>query len=121
LVPSVADQLRDLLVQHLQQSVPVLKAAKSGDQAALDKAVADWRLNASAIATLLSQNLYLPYQDANAMMQKHLDTTIAEASARLKADWAADAQAYNAVRAHIVMLSDTISNAIAATQPLKLY
>lgn len=109
--------VHNLLVQHLQQSVPVLEAAKAGDQAALASAVATWRQNGSQLAQALSQATGAPYATLNALVQKHLDTTIAEASARLSGQWVADVAAYDAVRGHALFMADQLSNAIARNQP----
>jgi hypothetical protein len=54
------------------------------------------------------------------MMQEHLDTTRAEASARLSGNWPADIAAYDAVRAHILGMADVLSTAIARNQPVSL-
>lgn len=113
--------VHSLLVEHLKGSVPVLQAAKSGDQAALTAAVAAWRQNGSQLAQALSQATGAPYQTLNALVQKHLDTTIAEANERLKGDWMGDVAAYDAVRAHALFMADQLSNAIAKNQPSKIY
>jgi hypothetical protein len=42
------------LTEHIQLAVPVLQAAKSNDQAALDKGLLDWNNNAKEIAQFLS-------------------------------------------------------------------
>ncbi len=107
-------QLTQLLKTHIMQAVDVLKAAKSGNKAALDAANAAWQKNGDQIADFLSTaNPYLDRAATRALMRKHLNTTLAEAAARLKGDWAADAAAYDAVYDHILTMSDAISAAIA--------
>ncbi|HNA90977.1 MAG TPA: hypothetical protein PKZ71_01905, partial [Chitinophagaceae bacterium] len=51
---AAGDQLTTLLKGHINGVVPVLTAAKNGDQAALDAAVANWRQNGKEIADFLS-------------------------------------------------------------------
>jgi hypothetical protein len=46
------------------------------------------------------------------MMRTHLDTTMAEASARFSGNWTADVAAYDAVENHILHMSDALSAAI---------
>src|SRR5215216_1536032 len=49
------NQLTTLLEEHIQGAVDLLKAAKSGDQAAVETASANWYANADAIAAFLNQ------------------------------------------------------------------
>ncbi len=109
-----ANRLTALLRQHIMQAVDVLKAAKSGDKSALDAANRAWQQNADQIADLLaSVNPNLKRDEVRALMRQHLDTTLAEAAARIKGDWAADVAAYDAVYDHILLMSDALSVAIA--------
>ena len=48
------DKLAALLTIHIKDAVPVLKAAKNGDTAALDSAVKDWYANAKDIGHFLA-------------------------------------------------------------------
>jgi hypothetical protein len=50
-------------------------------------------------------------------MNTHLDTTLAEAVARLNGDWNADVAAYDAVHQHILHIADTLSDGIIAQFP----
>ncbi len=52
-------------------------------------------------------------------MKMHLDLTLAEATARLKGDFAADIKDYDRVHEHILSLADTLSAGILAQFPDK--
>jgi hypothetical protein len=51
------------------------------------------------------------------MMKMHLDTTLTEALANLHQDYPADAAAYDAVQAHILMMTDALSSGIIVQFP----
>ena len=114
-----ADQLTGLLRDHITGAVDILSAAKAGDTAGMDTAVAGWRVNADDIATLLNSanpdNWAL--EDLKAEMHMHLDLTLAEAQARLGGDFAADIAAYEDVHTHILGMADILSNGIIAQFP----
>jgi hypothetical protein len=52
-----------------------------------------------------------------AVMREHLDTTLAEASARLGGSWEEDIAAYDVAREHMLMMADTLADGIAAQFP----
>lgn len=111
-LPTAAELTR-LLKEHIAQAVDVLKAAKAGNAAALEEAQRTWKINANQIADLLAPPLRLPAGDVRAMMQRHLETTTAEAVARLKGDWVADLAAYDAARQHMLHFADVMASRLA--------
>ena len=52
-----------------------------------------------------------------AMMRKHLDDTLAEAVNQLQGNYAAGVADYDAIHQHILMMADTISDAIMQQFP----
>ncbi len=116
---AAGSQLTALLKQHILIAVAVLDAAKAGDQAALQKASADWYANANDIATFLSNAnpKNWPLDTMKAMMKQHLDLTLQEAVDRLKGNYAADIQDFDTVETHILGLADGLSSGIVAQFP----
>lgn len=114
-----ADQLTDLLRDHILIAVDVLAAAKAGDQPALDDALARWDANAVDIATFLNAANpdNWPLDEMTAMMREHLALTTQEAVARLSGDFAADIAAYDAIHEQILGMADMLSTGIVAQFP----
>ena len=111
--------LTDLLDEHIALAAEAIGAAKAGDQAALDDALARWYVNADDIAHFLSEAnpRHWHFDHLSAHMRHHLDLTLAEAVARLQGDYARDIAAYDEVRTQILELSDTLANGIIAQFP----
>jgi hypothetical protein len=108
------NKLTALLRDHILEAAELLKVAKSGNASAVDAAKVKWYANADDIAQFLSNAnpKNWPLTDMKAGMKMHLDHTLAEATARLKGDTAADIAAYDAVRVHILGLADLLSTGI---------
>lgn len=115
------DKLTALLTEHIKQAVPVLQAAKAGDKAALNKALADWYQNADAIAVFLSaaNPEYWPESATKPMMKRHIETTTAYAVDLLKGDYAQAITDYDAAYDHMMMLADTLTGGIVKQFPNK--
>ena len=115
------DQLTALLKDHILGAADLLAAAKSGDQAKMQAASTKWYANADDIATFLSKAnpKAWPLADMKAGMKMHLDLTLAEATDRLKGNYAADIKDYDQVHQHILGLADLLSNGIMSQFPGK--
>jgi hypothetical protein len=113
------NQLTALLKQHILGAVDLLKAAKSGDQAAIGKASAAWYANGNQIADFLhSANTRNWSRKAmRTMMKEHLDETLKEAQDRLSGNFAADVRDYEAVHHHILEMADMLSAGIMRQFP----
>jgi hypothetical protein len=116
---AAGDKLTALLKDHILIAVDLLAAAKSGDKTKFDSTSQRWYDNGDQIAAFLNgaNPANWPLGDLKAMMRKHLDTTLAEASARLKGDWAGDVVAYDQVHQHILMMADALSQGIVKQFP----
>lgn len=118
--PDAGNQLTDLLTTHIKEAVPVLTAAKSGDTAALDQAVADWYANAQDIADFLaSANPAWKQGEMRQMMKGHITQTIAYASAVLGGKYGDAVTRYDEAEAHMVEMADMLSDGIVAQFPAK--
>jgi len=103
--------LTALLRDHILIAADLLQAAKAGNSAGVADASARWYANADEIATFLHQANpdEWPLDEMKLMMRKHLDLTLAEAVARLHADWPADIAAYEQVHHEILQMADMLS------------
>lgn len=113
-------KLTELLSTHIKDAVPVLVAAKAGDTAALDTAVADWYANAQEIGDFLaSANPAWDQTDLRDMMKMHITQTIGYASDILGGDYEQAIVHYNEAEAHMVDMADMLSMGIIAQFPDK--
>lgn len=115
---AAGQQLTALLREHIVIARTLLTTAKSGDADGFAVARAEWYRNGDDIARFLaSANPHWPLADMQAAMNGHLDTTLAEAVARLTGDWNGDVAAYDAVHQHILHMADALSDGIIAQFP----
>ena len=116
---AAGDQLAALLTTHIEQAVPVLQAARSGDQAALDQALANWYANAIEIADFLSSAnpKNWPKSETEPMMKAHIDQTTAYSADLLKGDYASAITHYDEAFDHMMMLADVLADGISAQFP----
>ena len=108
---AAGDQLTALLNEHITTAAEIIIAAKAGDTAAVDEASARWYANADEIAAFLNaaNPQQWPLDHMKQMMREHLDLTLAEAVARLTADYGADVAAYDAIHVQILGMADMLS------------
>jgi hypothetical protein len=118
---AAGDALTVLLREHILTAADIVAAAKAGDTAAVEAAVAAWYANADEIATFLSEAnpKHWPLDAMKAHMQSHLDLTLEEAVARLEGRYADDIAAYDKVHADILEMADMLSAGIIAQFPGK--
>ena len=113
-------KLTELLRGHILTAADLLGAAKSGDQAKLGEAKAEWYVNADEIAAFLAgANPAWPADTLKSMMRGHLDQTLAEATARLQGNWAQDISEYGHIHDHILEMSDALAGGIVTQFPTK--
>lgn len=110
-----------LLRDHILTAADLVAAAKAGDNAKVTTARERWYANADEIADLLASAnpRHWPKNEMRAMMRDHLDLTLTEATARLKADWPLDIATYDKIHAQILKMADMLSAGIIAQFPAK--
>lgn len=114
-------KLAKLLKDHIVIATEVVKAAKSGDDKALESAQKKWSDNGKDIAAFLSgANPNWKKAEMEKMLQKHLDLTTGEVVGRLKKDWAADIKSYDEGHAHMLMFADMLTEGISEQFPDKV-
>jgi hypothetical protein len=113
------DRLTALLRDHILIAADLLVAAKAGDTGQIAAAQERWYANADEIATFLHEAnpKSWPQGEMQAMMRRHLDLTLQEATARLSGDWQADIDAYEAVHLEILQMADMLSQRIVEQFP----
>jgi plastocyanin len=118
---AAGQKLTALLQEHIRIVAGLLVAAKAGDAAKTNDAKLRWYSNGDDIAVFLSgaNPRNWPLGTMKAMMRKHLDTTLAEATARMNGDWKTDITAFDAARAHVLMMADALSAGIIHQFPAK--
>ena len=116
---AAGEELSRLLREHIVGAADLLAAAEAGDDAAVKAASAAWYENGDAIGAFLAEANPRSWSVAEmqSMMRDHLDLTLAEASARLGPDYAADVAAYDEIRDQILHMADMLSDGIIAQFP----
>ncbi len=112
-------QLTRLLRQHILGAAALLKAAKAGDTVAVARANSDWYVNANEIAAFLhgANPKNWPLGDMKQMMRRHLNLTLAEATAQLQGRYTDSVAAYDRVETEILGMADMLADGIAAQFP----
>lgn len=108
-------ELAKELTVHIDQALLIVQAASAGKP--VDTLVADWKCNADRVAAIYAR--YLPcvkLSEAVLMMQMHLTTTLAEATAILKGDCGPSVLTGNATLTHIRHMSDYFNGFQNASQ-----
>lgn len=115
-------QLASLLTTHITDAVPVLVAARAGDAAALNTAVAAWYANAKQIGSLLAAaNPEWAKDGMEAMWQMHITQTIAYSVDLLNADPAQAIKDYDMAEAHMMMMGDMLSDGLIHGMSTQLF
>jgi hypothetical protein len=116
---AAANQLTQFLTGHIVTAAQILAAAKAGDTAAMNAAIAAWYANAHEIAVFLAtaNPRFWPLNEMDQMMKDHLDLTLEEAVARLEGRYADDVRAYDEVHLQILDMADMLSDGIIGLFP----
>ena len=114
-------KLAALLRDHILIAADITKAAKASDAKAVDAGQKKWRGNADDIAAFLAAaNPNWKKPTLTDHLYKHLDFVTAQVVARIKADWAADIQAFDTGNEHMLMFADVLTDGIVKQNPKKV-
>jgi hypothetical protein len=116
---ATGEELTALLRIHILTAADIITAAKAGDSAAQTAAIEAWYANAHDIAVFLHDlnPRFWPLDEMDAMMDEHLDLTLAEAVARLEGRYADDVAEYELIHAQILEMADMLSDGIIRQFP----
>ena len=118
---AVADQLTQLLTDHILIAAQLVGAAKAGDTTRVSTLSAQWTANADEIAALWNRinPRSWPLDEMQQHMHTHLALTLDEAVLRLGGNFAGDIAKYDEVHAAILDMADMLSSGIIRQFPGK--
>jgi hypothetical protein len=118
---AAGDQLGGLLRDNATIALALIRAEKTGDKAALAAAQQQWGANAMDIGTFLNRQNAANWPSAGlaGMLQKYLDLTAGEVTARLDHNWPADLKLFGDGQTQILLFADTIVEGIIRQFPDK--
>ncbi|QGR00382.1 glycosyltransferase [Paenibacillus psychroresistens] len=115
---AAGNKLAELLKEHILLAGKIVDAAKTGNQADVEKYNKDWYRNADDLAKFLSSaNPYWSEKVLKELLYMHLQLVTDAATARIKKDWDADIEAFDKGEAHITVLADTLTKGIIQQFP----
>lgn len=115
-----ANKLTALLKEHITGAVPVLSAAKAGNQKDLKTALRAWHVNARQIADFLAgANPHWKKPAMRKMMKGHIDQTVAYAGSVLTGRWATAITAYDRADTHMAHMADMLTAGLVKQFPKK--
>ena len=108
---NAGDDLAALLTTHINQAVPVLSSARSGNQTALQAALNDWYANAEDIADSLSalNPGDWPSSVMRPMLKHHIDTTVTYSLDLLNRDYQKSIVDFDVANDHMMEFADVLS------------
>ena len=114
-------KLAGLLKEHILTAGELIVAAKSGNAPKTDSVDTKWRANADEIAEFLHHANADNWATARVRtaMYMHCAQTRAEVEHRLKKDYAAEIQDYDAIEKQVLAMADMLTDGIVAQFPGK--
>ncbi|WP_410770380.1 glycosyltransferase [Fontibacillus sp. BL9] len=117
---AAGNTLAELLKEHILIAGKIVDAAKSGQQAEVEKLNKEWHRNADDIAKFLnSLNPYWTVKEFQTLLYHHLELITNALTARLNKDWNADIMAFDQGENHIIVLADALTRGIIRQFPDK--
>ncbi|HVZ28567.1 MAG TPA: hypothetical protein VG798_07935, partial [Rhizomicrobium sp.] len=115
------DKLFTLLAGHYGAIKAHLEATLKGDKKGQAEALKKAAANGEEIATFLSKaNPYLPHDVLLNLLTGHVGHHAAQNEAIKEGDWEREASVWNAMRMHMLNISDALAAAIAKQFPDKI-
>ncbi|GFO57159.1 hypothetical protein GMSM_41660 [Geomonas sp. Red276] len=117
---AASDRLFTLLAAHYGAVKQYMLASYAGDRAGKDAASDKLKGNATEIAALLSgANPYWPKKTVESLLMTHGIHHMAQIDDLAKNDYAAEAQVWDAMKGHMLMIADALASGITKQFPKK--
>lgn len=115
---NVANQIKQLLTEHLVIGKNLIVALKNNNQKEAMELNKKWYQNADDMAEAFSSiNPFYPKEEMRKMLYEHLSLTTDEVNARLKGDYVTDINAYDIIQKEILQMSRFFVNGIVRQFP----
>ncbi|KAB2331469.1 glycosyltransferase [Bacillus mesophilum] len=112
------NKLTSLLKEHIEIAGKIVDAAKSGNTNLVNQLNKEWYRNADDLAVFLSSaNPNLKKEDLKKMLDMHLQLVTNDLTASLTKDWDARIASIDEGISHIILMADTISDAVVKQFP----
>jgi LysM repeat protein len=116
--PSDTEEIARLLTEHLEIGASLITALRDGQTALANRLNMKWYINADKIARELNKiNPFFDYKTWQEMLYDHLNLTKKEVAMRLAGSYTADIEAFNAVEAEVLKMSDALTHGIMLQFP----
>jgi hypothetical protein len=111
--------LTELLRTHINEAVPVLKAAQAGDSTALEQAQDAWYANAQEVADFLTEANpdSWPASATGPALRMHIDQTTTYSVDLLEGDYAKAIEDYGTAFDHMMEVADLLADGIVEQFP----
>ncbi|MDV2582406.1 glycosyltransferase [Alkalibacillus haloalkaliphilus] len=114
------DKLTELLKEHIVIAGEIVDAAIEGNEDMVDQLNNEWYRNADDIADFLSDaNPNLKIEDLKELLEMHLEMVTDDLIASLEKEWDDRIVAIDEGITHIILMADTISDAVVKQFPEK--
>lgn len=117
---AAGNKLAELLTEHILIAGKIVEAAKTGNQADVQRLETDWHRNADDISKFLSgANPYWQFKAVQDMLYTHLQLITEIVLSCLKGDWKADIAATDKNETHMIHFADFLTEGIVKQFPAK--
>ncbi len=110
---AAAENFKGILAERVMIAKRAREAHRQGNGSGVAQAFTDWAANARALATFLGGiNEYINTEELSALLTRYVSHGQEMIVARAAGNWAADREAYDAMRRAALKIADTLSDAV---------
>ena len=116
--PAVADNIANLLTEHLEIGAALITALRDGQTAKANSLNRQWYINAEKMARAFSEiNPSYDYEDIKDMLFTHLDLTKKEVAMRLAGSFPIEIETFDQLEREAMMMADAFTRGIIEQFP----